>query len=228
MYFINLQGREIWDSISNLQLEIIKNVGQLIELHSGDSLAYFTSLLNLETLVFNSSTNPYESMAFNSNTDPQESMAFNSSTDPQESMAFNSSTDPHESMAFNSSTDPQESMAFNSSTDPQNKVGVCLYAIHAAFKKIRIAMKKMGELAGVDIEPDQQTELLDKCQELSGVLIAGVPGAGGFDAIFCITIGEQSRENVLRYWETLDGDCIPLLASNETTGVRIESYNGDQ
>lgn len=34
----------------------------------------------------------------------------------------------------------------------------------------------MGEFAGVEIEPDSQTLLLNTCLSIPGVLIAGVPG----------------------------------------------------
>lgn len=38
-------------------------------------------------------------------------------------------------------------------------------------------MKRMGELADVPIEPDEQTRLLDECiTSVPGVLGAGVPG----------------------------------------------------
>jgi phosphomevalonate kinase len=41
---------------------------------------------------------------------------------------------------------------------------------------VRAAMKGMGELAGVPIEPDSQTKLLDACLACEGVLGCGVPG----------------------------------------------------
>lgn len=34
----------------------------------------------------------------------------------------------------------------------------------------------MGETAGVPIEPDEQTELLDACCAIPGVIGGGVPG----------------------------------------------------
>lgn len=40
--------------------------------------------------------------------------------------------------------------------------------------------------AGVSIEPDSQTRIADITATLPGVLAAGVPGAGGLDAIFAI------------------------------------------
>lgn len=37
-------------------------------------------------------------------------------------------------------------------------------------------MRKMGEASDVPIEPPTQTELLDQCDELAGVIGSGVPG----------------------------------------------------
>ena len=48
--------------------------------------------------------------------------------------------------------------------------------LYVTFQEIRKEMKKMGSLAGVDIEPDSQTSLLDGCLSLPGVVFAGVPG----------------------------------------------------
>ena len=37
-------------------------------------------------------------------------------------------------------------------------------------------MREMGELSGVAIEPLQQTELLNDCLAVTGVIAGGVPG----------------------------------------------------
>jgi phosphomevalonate kinase len=37
-------------------------------------------------------------------------------------------------------------------------------------------MKRLGQLAGVPIEPDEQTRLLDECVKVDGVVGGGVPG----------------------------------------------------
>jgi phosphomevalonate kinase len=50
-------------------------------------------------------------------------------------------------------------------------------------------LKKIGQEAGVEIEPDDQTELCDATQSLNGVICAGVPGAGGADALFALVLG---------------------------------------
>lgn len=37
-------------------------------------------------------------------------------------------------------------------------------------------MREMGEVSGVAIEPSQQTELLNDCLAVTGVIAGGVPG----------------------------------------------------
>ena len=48
---------------------------------------------------------------------------------------------------------------------------------------IRSLIREMSERSGVPIEPKVQTDLLDACSSLPGVVGGVVPGAGGFDAI---------------------------------------------
>lgn len=55
-----------------------------------------------------------------------------------------------------------------------------------------------------------------------GVLLAGVPGAGGFDAIFAVTLGDSSI-NVSTAWSSLN--VLALLVRENPRGVSLE--NGD-
>jgi len=68
------------------------------------------------------------------------------------------------------------------------------------FKRTRFWLKRMGDNAGVGIEPESQSALADRTESLPGVLCAGVPGAGGNDAIFAIVLSLAARENVERVW----------------------------
>lgn len=54
--------------------------------------------------------------------------------------------------------------------------------------------------AGVPIEPPVQTALVDATCDLPGVLCAGVPGAGGVDAVFAITVHPDSQGGVRELW----------------------------
>ncbi|KPV74363.1 uncharacterized protein RHOBADRAFT_48606 [Rhodotorula graminis WP1] len=57
---------------------------------------------------------------------------------------------------------------------------------------IRNHIRYMGSASGVPIEPPEQTRLLDACSALPGVVGAGVPGAGGYDAIWVLCLAPPS------------------------------------
>jgi phosphomevalonate kinase len=63
-----------------------------------------------------------------------------------------------------------------------------LLRLRVACNEARTCLRKVGELAGVPIEPPSQTQLANATLALPGVLCAGVPGAGGYDALYCIYI----------------------------------------
>ncbi|KAK2645431.1 hypothetical protein Ddye_020626 [Dipteronia dyeriana] len=85
---------------------------------------------------------------------------------------------------------------------------------------IRYHMRQMGEAAGVPIEPESQTQLLNATMNMEGVLLAGVPGAGGFDAIFAVVL-EDSGSNVTKAWSSLN--VLALLVREDPHGVSLES-----
>ncbi|XP_057760400.1 phosphomevalonate kinase, peroxisomal-like [Arachis stenosperma] len=91
-----------------------------------------------------------------------------------------------------------------------------------AMLRIRYHMRLMGEAAGVPIEPESQIKLLDATLNLEGVLLAGVPRAGGFDAVFAITLGDSSS-NVTKAWSSLN--VLALLVKEDPCGVSLESAN---
>jgi hypothetical protein len=63
----------------------------------------------------------------------------------------------------------------------------------------------MGNSCSVGIEPDEQTRLADATESLPGVLCAGVPGAGGEDAIYALVILPEGRDTVEQMWSTWEG-----------------------
>ncbi|XP_021905046.1 phosphomevalonate kinase, peroxisomal isoform X2 [Carica papaya] len=95
-----------------------------------------------------------------------------------------------------------------------------LFGARDAMLRIRHHMRQMGESAGVPIEPESQTHLLDTTMDMEGVLLAGVPGAGGFDAIFAITLGD-SDNNVTKTWSGLN--VLALLVREDPHGISLES-----
>ena len=89
-------------------------------------------------------------------------------------------------------------------------------------------MKVMGLTAGVEVEPDSQTKIIDDGVSQPGVIIGSVPGgfqklnlAGGYDAIYFLTIGRIARNRLCDYL-TLKYRLTPLLAEESSSGLKIE------
>lgn len=101
---------------------------------------------------------------------------------------------------------------------------------------IRELVRDMSRLSGVPIEPKQQTELLDACTAIGGVVGGVVPGAGGYDAIALLV--EDKDEVISRLRGLLAGWQVPksvdgsasvsigkvnlLEVREEMEGVRLE------
>ncbi len=92
-------------------------------------------------------------------------------------------------------------------------------------------MREMGKLSDVPIEPPEQTALVDACVSVAGVIGGGVPGAGGYDAIWLLVCDppncvpeELPATRVERVWSTYKGlDVSPLLATESVAkGVHVE------
>lgn len=99
-------------------------------------------------------------------------------------------------------------------------LGQTLAELRGRFLHARRLLKAMGEKSGVAVEPDEQSRLLDATMALPGVLIAGVPGAGGFDAIFAINLGES--EPVWALWAGwADMSVMPLPLGEDSAGVAV-------
>ncbi|XP_073122869.1 phosphomevalonate kinase, peroxisomal [Henckelia pumila] len=106
-------------------------------------------------------------------------------------------------------------------TEPNHmEVVRALSGARDAMLGIRSNMRNMGLAAGIPIEPESQTRLLDTTMNLEGVLLAGVPGAGGFDAVFAVTLGDSSQ-NVIKTWSSLN--VLALLVREDPHGVYLEN-----
>jgi len=88
---------------------------------------------------------------------------------------------------------------------------------------IRSLIREMSSLTNVPIEPPQQTQLLDACSELSGVIGGVVPGAGGYDAVaLLIEDGPDvtaKLQAMLKTWK-------PAGAAGEETSIEKVSILG--
>jgi phosphomevalonate kinase len=81
---------------------------------------------------------------------------------------------------------------------------------------IRSFIRDMSDKAGVPIEPLVQTELLDACTSLQGVVGGVVPGAGGYDALALVL--EDNEDVLQRLTKFLDNYNAKDLASEVTIG----------
>jgi phosphomevalonate kinase len=68
---------------------------------------------------------------------------------------------------------------------------------------IRSLVREMSDKSGVPIEPPLQTDLLDACSAIPGVLGGLVPGAGGYDAI--VVLVEDNEKALANLQNLLDG-----------------------
>ncbi|KAL7545872.1 hypothetical protein ACHAWF_009224 [Thalassiosira exigua] len=94
-------------------------------------------------------------------------------------------------------------------------VALKLLDLRMAFLECRQNLKGMGKAAGVPVEPDEQSALADATMKLPGVVAAGVPGAGGYDALFVIYVkgpetndgrSDQVRDNIGELWRKMNDD----------------------
>ena len=71
---------------------------------------------------------------------------------------------------------------------------------------IRSLVREMSQKSQVPIEPKVQTELLDACSRLPGVVGGVVPGAGGYDAIALLIKDDnnvvQQLQKMLEGWQS--------------------------
>jgi phosphomevalonate kinase len=85
------------------------------------------------------------------------------------------------------------------------------------FERSRLATRKLGELSGADIEPEDATKLIEGSKK-EGALVAKLPGAGGKDSIVAISKGGDDAERLKRFWSS--NDRLELLnVSMQNNGV---------
>lgn len=103
---------------------------------------------------------------------------------------------------------------------------------HRILQSIREKMREMGNLAGVPIEPSEQTKLIDACVGQAGIIGGGVPGAGGYDAIWVLVCDpvdcypdQRPSERVERLWSTYKNSHVcPLMAAESIgKGTQLET-----
>jgi phosphomevalonate kinase len=85
----------------------------------------------------------------------------------------------------------------------------------------RALLRCVGEAAEVEVEPKVLSPLLDATGALPGVVAAGCPGAGGYDAVFALVVGgETEMAAVEGFWESSPAglEVCPLLVREDPHG----------
>ncbi|EPY36026.1 phosphomevalonate kinase [Angomonas deanei] len=96
-------------------------------------------------------------------------------------------------------------------------VEACQFAANS-----RRLLREMGVAAGVKVEPEELTELLNDTAELPGVFAVGCPGAGGYDAVFALVLGDKNCEAVEKFWEGYSKmNVCPLTVREDPGGLLI-------
>lgn len=89
--------------------------------------------------------------------------------------------------------------------------------------RLRSMLRNLSDLSGVPIEPLEQTRLLDACLKCPGVVMAGVPGAGGSDAIFCIVLDGACIDKLDMLFQSWSETRVcPLLATESSQGAGLQ------
>ncbi|EPY49713.1 phosphomevalonate kinase [Schizosaccharomyces cryophilus OY26] len=88
------------------------------------------------------------------------------------------------------------------------------------FQCIRKLLQYLTAEAKVDIEPEAQSKVLDQLETIEGVIGAGVPGAGGFDAQFCILQNKKHViEKVTDLWNS--SNIVPMQVGPTDVGLSV-------
>ncbi|KAJ6625633.1 phosphomevalonate kinase [Mycena sp. CBHHK59/15] len=135
---------------------------------------------------------------------------------------------------FLSATRASEWLNGSRTSPAEQDIVSTFYTVHQISQAIRGKMREMGTLSEVPIEPIEQTKLLDVCVSRAGVIGGGVPGAGGYDAIWLLVFDSAQSlpsqppvESVEHVWSTYQElDVSPLsVMESMAKGTRIEKLD---
>lgn len=108
--------------------------------------------------------------------------------------------------------------------ETEDPVEHCIIEAAQCASRSRTYLREMGTEAEVKVEPAELTELLDATAALPGVLAVGCPGAGGYDAVFALVLGEQCGATVESFWEEYKPmNVCPLLVREDPSGLEVKS-----
>ncbi|XP_048319868.2 phosphomevalonate kinase, peroxisomal isoform X2 [Ziziphus jujuba] len=121
--------------------------------------------------------------------------------------------------------DPQKSLdtwkkLSEANSDLETQLNTLSKLAEKHWDQYKSIINRYSTLKPEKIEPHSQTQLLDATMNMEGVLLAGVPGAGGFDAIFAVTFGDSSS-HLIKSWSARN--VLAMLVREDPRGVSLES-----
>ncbi|CAI5467340.1 unnamed protein product [Closterium sp. Yama58-4] len=124
---------------------------------------------------------------------------------------------------------PQEQQESQKNQEQQggnisNTILCALLTLRSSFLSVRHLLSAMGSAAATPIEPPQQTALLDATMQQPGVVMAGVPGAGGFDSVFAVVVGEEAARRLDGVWAGMG--VMQMGVRSAAEGMRWEEVEG--
>ena len=94
-----------------------------------------------------------------------------------------------------------------------------LVLVRNTLRAIRAGMRELGVRAGVPVEPDEMGRLIHRaCESVPALLGGGVPGAGGYDALYLLYIAP--RDNPDRPRKDVEQFCL-AHANDANQGVQL-------
>lgn len=112
--------------------------------------------------------------------------------------------------------------------DAKGKYAALFLRMRDLAAKTRGLLRQVGINAEVEVEPPTLTPLLDATLALPGVVAAACPGAGGYDAIYALVLGDVGEmQRVEDFWQNYSGlDVCPLLVREDANSKADESARG--
>ncbi|KPI88506.1 putative phosphomevalonate kinase protein [Leptomonas seymouri] len=103
-------------------------------------------------------------------------------------------------------------------------VAQCIISASQCAARCRALLRDMGVAAEVKIEPDELSGLLNDTAALPGVFAVGCPGAGGYDAVFALVLGDDCAAAVEKFWENYKAMSVcPLTVREDPSGLVVKA-----
>ncbi len=118
---------------------------------------------------------------------------------------------------------PRDYLHALSAVDGDRNADLLFKRFYEAFREGRMLTKKLGELSGAKIEPEEYSKIMEESEQ-NGAFAAKLPGAGGGDAIAALCTSKGSKKRVEDFWKNYQEKRLRVLnvaASN--AGVRKEN-----